>query len=383
MVFGRQVCRGAGNRAAQCSGAGGVLPSQRSLSRTDIHLASRLPFGQRKCRRAGPRAAPSVEGRQEAHPATREGIAAQGEGAGGSGCAADSEKKSPGDLGRQRGRLINVPDRLLCVSLIREAAQSGCRLEKACNELGLSLRTFQRWVGSGDAVLADGRTTTERPSPSHKLSEAEPERMLEVADRAELANLPPSQIVPGLADRGGYLASESSFYRVLRSASQQHHRGRARKPSARVVSSHCATGPNQVWSWDITWMPAAVKGQYYYWYMMLDVFSRRIVAHEVHEAESAELAWLLIRRGRLAEGLPGRPLVLHSDNGSPMKGATMLATLENLGVVASFSRPRVSNDNPYAESLFRTCKYRPDYPRRPFGDVDEARARTQQFVRWD
>jgi putative transposase len=110
------------------------------------------------------------------------------------------------------------------------------------------------------------------------------------------------------------LASESSFYRVLRSASQQHHRGRARKPSARVVTSHCARAPNQLWSWDITWMPAALKGQYYYWYMMLDVFSGKIVGHEVHEAESAELAALLMRRASLAEGLAGRPLVLHSDS---------------------------------------------------------------------
>ena len=171
--------------------------------------------------------------------------------------------------------MINVPDRLLCISLIREAAQSGCRLENACNELGVSVRTFQRWVRDGDAVRADGRTTTVRPQPPHKLSEAERQKILEVANSAEFASLPPSQIVPSLADRGVYLASESSFYRVLRSASQQHHRGRARKPSARVVTSHCATGPNQVWSWDITWMPAAVKGQYYYWYMMLDVFTAR------------------------------------------------------------------------------------------------------------
>jgi putative transposase len=210
----------------------------------------------------------------------------------------------------------------------------------------VSLRTFQRWVNDGDTVRADGRTTTVRPPPGNKLSEAERQQILDVANSAEFASLPPSQIVPGLADRGVYLASESSFYRVLRSASLQHHRGRARAPSARVVTSHCATGPNQVWSWDITWLPAAVKGQYYYWYMMLDVFSRKIVGYEVHEAESAELAALLMRRASLAEGLAGRPLVLHSDNGSPMKGATMLATLENLGVVASFSRPRVSNDNP-------------------------------------
>jgi transposase InsO family protein len=125
-----------------------------------------------------------------------------------------------------------------------------------------------------------------------------------------------------------------------------------------------------------------IKGKFYYWYMVLDVFSRKIVGHEVQEAESAELAALLMRRTSLAEGLAGRPLVLHSDNGSAMKGATMLATLENLGVVASFSRPRVSNDNPYAEALFRTCKYRPEYPRKAFASVDAARAWTQQFVRW-
>jgi transposase InsO family protein len=211
----------------------------------------------------------------------------------------------------------------------------------------VSVRTFQRWVSEGDAVSADGRTTAVRPEPGNKLSEAERQQILEVANSAEFASLPPSQIVPCLADRGVYLASESSFYRVLRSASQQHHRGRAGKPSARVVTSHCATASNQVWSWDITWMPAEIKGKYYYWYMVLDVFSRKIVGHEVHEAESAELAAVLMRCASLSEGLAGRPLVLHSDNGSAMKGATMLATLENLGVVASFSRPRVSNDNPY------------------------------------
>ena len=268
--------------------------------------------------------------------------------------------------------------------MIREATQTGCRLAPACAELGICIRTFQRWVQEGDeALVADARTTTsERPTPAHKLSEAERALMLAVANSAEFASLPPSQIVPALADRGVYLASESSFYRVLKQASQQHHRGRARKPSERVATSHCASGPNQVWSWDITWLPTAVKGQYFYWYMMLDVFSRKIVGHEVHVAESAELAALLMRRASLAEGLAGRALVLHSDNGSAMKGATMLATLEHLGVATSFSRPRVSNDNAYAESLFRTCKYRPDYPRKPFASLEAAQTWTHQFVHW-
>lgn len=256
-------------------------------------------------------------------------------------------------------------------------------MHKACYELDLTIRTFQRWVRDGDdAVAADSRTTSTRPTPSNKLSDGERKQILTIANSEEFASLPPSQIVPTLADRGVYLASESSFYRVLKQASQQHHRGRAQKPSSRVVTSHCASGPNEVWSWDITWLPAAIKGKYYYWYMMLDVFSRKIVGHEVHEAESAELASLLMRRTSLSEGLAGRPLVLHSDNGSPMKGATMLATLEHLGVAASFSRPRVSNDNPYAESLFRTCKYRPEYPNKPFGSLEEAQSWMHKFVRW-
>lgn len=245
------------------------------------------------------------------------------------------------------------------------------------------MRTFQRWVRDGDdAVTADSRTTCTRPAPSNKLSDDERAQILAVANSEEFASLPPSQIVPTLVDRGIFVASESSFYRVLKAASQQHHRGRAKKPSSRVVTSHCATGPRQVWSWDITWLPAAVRGQYYYWYMVLDVFSRKIVGHEVQAVESAELASLLMRRASLMEGLAGRPLVLHSDNGSAMKGSTMLATLEQLGVSPSFSRPRVSNDNAYAESLFRTCKYRPDYPSKPFGSLNEAREWTQKFVRW-
>jgi len=267
--------------------------------------------------------------------------------------------------------------------LIREAQAAGSRLAPACVELGITLRTFQRWVRDGDgAVAADSRPTSVRPEPANKLSEDERAEILTVANSEEFASLPPSQIVPALADRGVYMASESSFYRVLKAASQQHRRGRAKKPSERVLTSHCATGPNQVWSWDITWMPAAVKGQFYYWYMVLDVFSRKIVGHEVHVAESSELASRLMRRTSLAEGLAGRSLVLHSDNGSAMKGATMLANLEQLGVAPSFSRPRVSNDNAYAESLFRTCKYRPDYPSKPFASLEQAQEWTHKFVRW-
>lgn len=278
--------------------------------------------------------------------------------------------------------MIGPTDRQLARSLIEEAVESGCRRALACEALEISLRTYQRWTRDDDVLTSDGRKHAARVAPANRLSDDERAQLLSVANSAEFASLPPSQIVPALADRGEYLASESTFYRVLKASSQQHHRGRANKPTARVITSHRATDPNRLWSWDITWMPTAVKGQYFYWYMILDVFSRKIVGHEVHVEESADLAAQLMRKASLAEGLGGRKMVLHSDNGSSMKSATMLAMLEKLGIAPSFSRPRVSNDNAYAEALFRTCKYRPDYPRKPFATVDQARAWTLHFVRW-
>ena len=233
-----------------------------------------------------------------------------------------------------------------------------------------------------DASKVDGRKGSRRTVPANKLSDDERRQIIAVANSAEFASSPPSQIVPTLVDRGEYLASESTIYRILKAEKQQHHRGRAKKPSKRVVTSHCATEANRLWAWDITWLPTGVRGLYFYWYMVLDVYSRKIVGHEAHVAESAELAALLLRKTSLAEGLAGREVVLHSDNGSSMKGATMLATLEKLGIMPSFSRPRVSNDNAYAEALFRTCKYRPNYPSTPFESVADAREWTQQFVQW-
>ncbi len=253
--------------------------------------------------------------------------------------------------------------------MVEEAVKGGCRRAQACSALEISLRTYQRWTldGDSDNAQVDGRKGSHRVAPANKLSEDERQQILAIANNPEFASSPPSQIVPTLADRGEYLASESTVYRILKEAKQQQHRGRTKKPSTRVVTSYCATEPNCVWAWDITWLPTGVRGMYFYWYMVLDVYSRKIVGHEVNIAESAELASLLMRKASLSEGLAGREVVLHSDNGSSMKGSTMLGTLEKLGIIPSFSRPRVSNDNAYAESLFRTCKYRPNYPGKPFG----------------
>jgi putative transposase len=278
--------------------------------------------------------------------------------------------------------LIGTLDRQLVTELIEEAVDSGCRRAQACSALDISLRSYQRWTEEDGNGMMDRRKGCRRMAPANKLSEVERQKILAVANSAEFASSPPSQIVPTLADRGEYLGSESSVYRILKAEQQQHHRGRAKKPNTRAVTSHCATEANRLWAWDITWLPAGVRGLYFYWYMVLDVYSRKIVGHEVHIAESAELASLLLCKASLAEGLAGRKVVLHSDNGSSMKGATMLATLEKLGIMASFSRPRVSNDNAFAESLFRTCKYRPNYPSKPFDSVEEAREWTLKFVQW-
>jgi len=188
--------------------------------------------------------------------------------------------------------------------------------------------------------------------------------------------------VPALADEGRYLASESSFYRVLRDQNQLTRRGRAKAPSHSRPQPLEATAPNQLWSWDITYLSTTVRGLFFYLYLILDVYSRKIVGWEVYAEESAEHAASTFRKSYLREGIAGRPLVLHSDNGSPMKGATMLGTLQKLGVMPSFSRPSVSNDNPYSEAMFKTLKYHPGFPDQPFDTLEQARQWVTGFTKW-
>jgi transposase InsO family protein len=217
----------------------------------------------------------------------------------------------------------------------------------------------------------------------NRLSEDERERILDICYEPEFASLPPSQIVPRLADRGRYIASESSFYRVMRARGLHHRRGRARPPVRRAPpTSFEARGPCEVWCWDITWLPGPVAGLFFYLYLIIDIYSRKAVGWEVHDSESAAFSARLLERAVWAEGCLTRPVILHADNGSPMKGATMKVTMERLGVIASFSRPRVSNDNPFSEALFRTCKYVPGWPTRGFASIVEARTWVEAFVRW-
>jgi putative transposase len=262
--------------------------------------------------------------------------------------------------------------------LIEDAVTAGARRAPACQLVGLSVRTVERWR----AEPADDARHGPRHAPANKLSGAERTVLLDTVNAAAFRELPPHQIVPRLADLGCYLASESTIYRVLRAKQLLAHRGRAKAPGRHAPRAHVATGPNQVWSWDITYLKTPVRGLFLYLYLMMDVWSRKVVGWAVHEVESADLAAALFTETCRGHHLDPTGIVLHADNGGPMKGATMVVTLERLGVLASFSRPSVSNDNPFSESLFRTLKYRPEYPTQPFADLAAARTWVRTFVRW-
>ena len=276
--------------------------------------------------------------------------------------------------------MTTTQEREEIITLIDKAQASGARQSQACKIIGISAKTLQRWKEADKPY--DGRLDAEH-NPANKLSEIERQRIIRTCNKPEYAALSPSKIAPTLADQGIYLASESTIYRILKAEKQMNHRLKS-KPGRKVKKPMplITTEPNQVYSWDITFMPTVVKGLFYYLYLVMDIYSRKIVGWQVYEQERSVLAADLMQDICRREAIKKNQVTLHSDNGSSMKGATMLATLENLGVAPSFSRPSVSNDNPYSESLFRTLKYRPEYPEKAFDNLAAARAWVTGFVCW-
>jgi putative transposase len=283
--------------------------------------------------------------------------------------------------------MIGLEDRQGHAHNIEAACKAGARLHQACEIVGIAVRTLQRWKAQDGLASGDGRPDAVRPTPAHALTPEEREQIIGVANEPRFADMPPARIVPMLADEGQYIASESSFQRVLRAQGQTRHRGRAKAPrKGRPPSTHVATAPRQLWSWDMTYLPSQVAGRWYFLYLILDVFSRKIVGFEVHDSDDADHAARLVQRTALAEGIHAVPRedrpVLHGDNGATLKATTVLAMLHWLGVKPSYSRPRVSDDNAFVESLFRTAKYRPEFPTSGFSDVLEAREWAHRFVHW-
>ena len=281
--------------------------------------------------------------------------------------------------------MTRLEDRQILIRDIAQAPVQGARLAPACALAGIDVRTLQRWKSHDGLSHGDRRPDADRPVPSHALSKTERAQIIAVANEPRFADTPPARIVPALADEGIYIASESSFHRVLRAHGQMNRRGRAQPPRAsRPPTTHIATAPAEVWCWDLTFLPTQIQGRWFYLYLILDLYSRKIVGFEVHDTDSADHAAHLARRTALAEGIhamPARP-VLHGDDGATLKATTVLAMLHWLGIKPSYSRPRVSDDNAFAEALFRTVKYRPEFPSKGFADLDAARQWTVRFVQW-
>jgi transposase InsO family protein len=178
-----------------------------------------------------------------------------------------------------------------------------------------------------------------RTVPANKLSEHEEQRLLRTLTSPKYRDLSPRQVIPALAEEGTYIASEATAYRLLHKHSLQNHRRNTRPVSRRKPNELVASKPNQVYCWDITYLKAPTRGCFFYLYLVTDIFSRRIVAARVHDAENEENAAVLFADVQRAERLPQGQVTLHADNGSAMKGATLKATLERLGILTSYSRP--------------------------------------------
>jgi putative transposase len=274
---------------------------------------------------------------------------------------------------------VTLADRSKVLVLVAETVKDGSRQGKACEVVGINERTLQRWLKP--ATTKDGRRGP-LSTPQNKFTVNESAKILEMATSPEFCDKSPHQIVPALADRGEYVGSESSFYRLLKASEMLAHRGKSRAKNNHRPLAFESTRPNEVYSWDITYLLSRIRGQYFYLYMFLDIFSRKIVGWRVHDRESAEYAAQLLSDICNCEGIDEGQLAVHADNGGPMKGATMLATIQRLGIMPSFSRPSVSDDNPFSESLFKTLKYCPSFPMKPFESVVAATGWVEAFVAW-
>jgi putative transposase len=228
-----------------------------------------------------------------------------------------------------------------------------------------------------------------RPAPiSHSqrrqpraLSASEQQGILEVLHSQRFVDMSPTEVWATLLDEGVYLGSLSTFYRLLRKAGETRERRAQATHPAKVKPELVAAQPNQVWSWDITKLLGPAKWTYYYLYVILDIFSRYVVGWMVASRESNVLAEVLIRQTCIKQAIGRSQLTIHADRGSSMTSKPVAFLLADLGVTQSHSRPRVSNDNPFSESQFKTLKYRPDFPGR-FPSIEAARVHCQQFFGW-
>ena len=263
------------------------------------------------------------------------------------------------------------------LAAIEEAVQNGARLVKACDAIGLCERRYRRWRKS----VADNRGGF-RENNLQRLSREETARIIECFTSEEYRDLPLNIAHAKLMDQGIYVASLSSCERVMKAYYQSVGKAVNRAVERRKRPEYSATGPNQVWCWDIIWLHSEVTGKYYYLYLIIDMYSRYIVGWSLHTKEDGKLAELLFAE-TIQKHRPGRDvsLLVHADNGKPMRSKDLKSLCEKLHVISSHSRPHTSNDNAFAESIFSTMKSRVVYPEY-FVSIEDAERFVIEFVDW-
>jgi putative transposase len=248
----------------------------------------------------------------------------------------------------------------------------------ACGALGLSRASFHR---RSAAASRPPTTMRVRPRPARALGVAERRAVLDLLRQPRFVDQAPAEVYAELLDCGLYLCSIRTMYRILNENGEVKERRRQLRHPAYKKPELIAEGPNQVWSWDITKLIGPAKWTYFYLYVIIDIFSRRVVAWLVADAESVALFKPLFLQAIEKHAVPPGQLTLHADRGSPMKAKATAFLLADLGVTKSHSRPHTSNDNPFSESLFKTCKYQPQFPDR-FGAIQDAKAFCRRFFEW-
>jgi putative transposase len=262
------------------------------------------------------------------------------------------------------------------MTVAKRLTAQGCTTSRVCAALSVPRSTYYRKRRPQPLPRA-----ALRARPANRLSDAEVQAIKDVLHEDRFIDLPPREIVPTLADEGRYLGSLRTFYRILAGLGESNDRRLQACHPKRSAPILEATGPNQVWSWDITRLKGPWRGKFFFLYVMIDIFSRYVVGWMVSERENARWAQLFIRETVQRHVAPGHKLTIHNDRGSPMKAGGTMDLIKLLGLEHSFSRPRTSDDNPYSEAQFRTLKYHAHFPSF-FDSMAEAEDFLSQWFRW-
>ncbi|MCC5815784.1 MAG: IS3 family transposase [Leptospira sp.] len=263
------------------------------------------------------------------------------------------------------------------LKLVEEAKVNGATKKNISSILEVSCKTLNRWKKDSEGF--DERVNN-RFSKSNRLTKEEISDVLRLITSSDYRDKTPMEIVALESEKGRYIASERSIYRIMKRFGLLTHRSKSKAPMRQKPSEFIATGSNQVWTWDISYLLTTIRGEYLYLYLIMDIWDRSIVGWCIHEKECGIYAADFLRKTCLTQNVKPKSLVIHQDNGSPMISSEFVTELNRWGI-SSYSRPGVSDDNPFSESLFKTLKYYRSYPSK-FKNIQHALAWINKFVKW-